>query len=412
MKKDISKWIKIEENVLVEFCHWDIDDFQTFLSQKIPWVQVPNEQVEALNSHKVTIKKLSSRSPVSRQHYVPQFYLKKFVNDAGRLETCNLKLRKVIKSQSPKEVCCSVYFYANKEGEYDILSQLVEDLMWVHESKFAWMYDRIVSLLFAWQQISDEDLYELCVFASIGWMRSKSFRETSNNSIYKGFNDAWLSSFIQDKLENNRRHIEFLTNPENIYGFANCLYAKKIRIYISKWERNFVASDAWVVEVHPELKSFYGNSFFERIHYFPLHPKILIEFSNPQLPWKKKKRKEISWSEVMYYNILASMFSDFLYAPLKSDLQEEYYTTARINNLDRLYKLFPKQFGDDMEELERCKKFAKEKNIHYRDYEELVDKVWMYDIMQTHWKWRTEKEFYEEIKSIDIVKEVIKMQRY
>lgn len=407
---DTTNWIKIKEDVLVEFCYSDIDNFLVFLKQKEPWIQIPEEQVTAINGHKVTIKKIISRAPVSRQHYVPQFYLKKFTNPTWRLETCDLRLRKVIKSQSPKEICCSVYFYATKEGEYDILSQLVEDLMWIHESRFASIYDRIVKQIFEWQKIAADDLYELCVFASIGRMRSKSFRDTSNNSIADWFKNAWMSNYLWDRLDSNRWQIDFLTKPENIYWFANLLCGKKIRIYVSKWERNFVASDAWVIEVHPELKSLYGNDFYKRIHYFPLHPKILIEFSNPQLPWKKVKRKEIAWNDIMYYNYLIAMFSSFIYAPLKTDLQEEYYSNVRTNYVEKLYELFPKMYHEDVVALNRCKKFAQENNIHYRSYEELVDKVWMHDIMQTHWKWRTEKAVYAEIKSIDIIKESIKMQ--
>ncbi len=407
---DTTKWIKIEEEVLSDFYNSDIDDFAVFLDEQELWIQIPEEEAKMINEHKITVKKINSRNPISRQHYVPQFYLRKLVNSQWRLETCNLKLRKVIKSQAPKEVCCSVYFYAVKEWEYDILSQLVEDLMWVHESRFATIYDRIVKQIFEWQKIADSDLYELCIFASIWRMRSKSFRDTSNNSFVNWFKNWWMSEYLWDRLDSNRWHIAFLTKPENIYWFANLLYGKKIRIYISKWEENFIASDSWVIEVHPEIKDIYGNSFCDRIHYFPLHPKILIEFSHPEWPGKKMKRKEIWWDEVRYYNFLIAMFSNFIYAPLKSDLQEEHYTTARINHIDKIYKLFPKQFLEDMQVLEQCKHFAKERKIHYRNYEELVDKVWLYDIMQTHWKWRTEKEIYQEIKSIDIIKESIKMQ--
>ena len=69
------------------------------------------------------------------------------------------------------------------------------------------------------------------------------------------------------------------------------------------------------------------------------------------------------------------MFSSFIYAPLKTDLQEEYYSNVRTNYVEKLYELFPKMYHEDVVALNRCKKFAQENNIHYRSYEELVDKV-------------------------------------
>jgi hypothetical protein len=39
------------------------------------------------------------------QHYVPQFYLKKFANSAGKLETLDVTNEKTLKPQSPSHVC-------------------------------------------------------------------------------------------------------------------------------------------------------------------------------------------------------------------------------------------------------------------------------------------------------------------
>lgn len=312
------------------------------------------------------------------QHYVPQFYLKKFANSAGKLETLDMAHKKIFKPQSPSHVCSWDYFYALETWKEDRISQVFEDMFNYFENNFSLIYDELIQNIYETRKIEEKFLYDLCEFVAVSRLRGKSFRdlmqETTKDIIkqisilnYRAYkaNDPhheMVKKISSDKeLEdivlnwefdielNNAEYIKFMADDNCIQWWTNLFYSKKIRIFISNGERNFVTSDCCVVELFPEPCSPYWVSFYERIHYFVLSPNILIEFSNPFNNWKEVKRKRVWKQEVLYYNLLRSMYSNYMYSNSQDNFILKEYSKVRFQYIDRLCELFPTKFQDEKE---------------------------------------------------------------
>lgn len=326
------------------------------------------------------------------QHYVPQFYLKKFTNSNWKLETLNMNNKKIIKSQSPKHVCSWDYFYVLETWKQDKTSQIFEDMFNYFEDRFAVIYDKLLKEIHETHQIEENILYGLCEFVAVSRLRGKSFRDlmlkwsqdlmkelmisnyrmikihNPNNEIVKKISsDKELENIILNwefNIEsNNAEYIKFMADDNCIQWRTNLFRSKKIRIFISDGERNFVTSDACVVELFPENRSPYGVSFYERTHYFVLSPNILIEFSDPFNKWKQIKKLHVKKQEVLYYNLLRSMYSNYMYSNSQDNFIVEEYSKVRFQYIDKLYKLFPTKFQDERDAKLKIEKSAKREGI-------------------------------------------------
>ena len=326
------------------------------------------------------------------QHYVPKFYLKKFANSVGKLETFDMTNQKILKPQSPSHVCSWDYFYALETWKKDDISQVFEEMFDYFENDFSLIYDELIQNIYETRKIKEDLLYALCQFVAVSRLRGKSFRNLVQGTIkdiikqisifnyraYKANNPhhEMVKKISSDKkLEdvvlnwefdielNNAWYIKFMADDNCIPWWTNLFLSKKIRIFISNGERKFVTSDSCVVELFPEIASPCGVSFYERIHYFVLSPDILIEFSNPFSDWKQVKRKCIWKQEVLYYNLLRSMYSNYMYSNSQDNFILKEYSKVRFQYIDRLYKLFPKEFQDEREVRLKIEKIAKEIGI-------------------------------------------------
>jgi hypothetical protein len=52
--------------------------------------------------------------------------------------------------------------------------------------------------------------------------------------------------------KNNLDHLLFISDEEQVFGFANLLHHQKITIYIATGDRNFVTSDNALIEIFPK----------------------------------------------------------------------------------------------------------------------------------------------------------------
>lgn len=312
------------------------------------------------------------------QHYVPQFYLKKFANSAGKLETLDMAHKKIFKPQSPSHVCSWDYFYALETWKQDKISQIFEDMFNYFEDRFAVIYDKLLKEIHETHQIEENILYGLCEFVAVSRLRGKSFRDLMLKSSQDLMKELMISNYRMIKIHNpnnemvkkissdkeleniilnwefniesnNAEYIKFMADDNCIQWRTNLFRSKKIRIFISDGERNFVTSDACIVELFPENRSPYGVSFYERTHYFVLSPNILIEFSNPFNNWKEVKRKRVWKQEVLYYNLLRSMYSNYMYSNSQDNFILKEYSKVRFQYIDRLCELFPTKFQDEKE---------------------------------------------------------------
>lgn len=331
--------------------------------------------------------KSSSKKYVKNQHYVPQFYLRKFANSEGKLETLDVTNKKILKPQSPSRVCSWDYFYALETWKQDEISQVFEEMFDYFENNFSLIYDELMQNIYETRKIEEHLLYDLCEFVAISRLRGKSFRdlmqETNKDIIkqtsmlnYRAYkanaphhemvrkisSDKELEDIILnwefDIELNNAEYIKFMADDKCIPWWTNRFLSKKIRIFISDGERKFVTSDSCVVELFPEIRCPYGVSFYERIHYFVLSPDILIEFSNPFCDWKEVKRQRIWKQEVLYYNLLRSMYSNYMYSNSQDNFILKEYFKVCFQYIDRLYELFPTKFQKEREIKQKIEKIG------------------------------------------------------
>ncbi|KKW32147.1 MAG: hypothetical protein UY77_C0034G0022 [Candidatus Uhrbacteria bacterium GW2011_GWA2_53_10] len=303
-------------------------------------------------------------SLVVDQHFVPQFYLRRFVNADGFLERLVLPTATVLKDpKSPKAECNDVFFYGAETGVADETSQHIEEFWKLFEDAIAPELDAIEERVVSDQQMSPHDIDVLAHLAAMLWLRTPHFRETLNHNMgnlekqmfqhraaYPGYTDhIWqvakekrpdmtreeadgIRQFILDGrydmgFNNVMHHRMMVTAFE---GFGNMFYGAKWRFYIANGDRMFVTSTAPCIEVFPEQIGFYGPSFYCRKHLFPLSPRVLVEAMNPSRPGKRVKRERVTEAQVFDFNLQQANWSYMAktpqysrcYAPRKRELQE------------------------------------------------------------------------------------------
>lgn len=348
MKKDLSE----KEITIFQFLFIDKDtsSIEDYLLNTNSLLDLSQDEIDELND----LAQYKKSDYTKNQHYVQKGYLKKFTNaDTWKLITLDLKAKKRLnKEQSVKRVCSDTYFYSVKDWERDVLSQIVERYLWKYEDHFINQYDGFVQQIMSWSKIDEELVYDICTYLSISWMRTKRFRDETFRSIDRQLTEhlgKWWWDIDKIKEENglwedkiNIQHVMMLLDEKSVRGYANLFFAQRIKIfYINELDSHFVTSDNPVISIHPRNKeSFYWIPFLQRIHYFALSPKILIEFS--EHTWGKHiQRKQLKTNEeVTYYNSLRSMFSSYLYSDNEFSLEEELYSIVRANYIDELYSLF------------------------------------------------------------------------
>ncbi|MFA5917634.1 MAG: DUF4238 domain-containing protein [Candidatus Gracilibacteria bacterium] len=331
--EELSKEQKIVIKLFLESDSLDLKDFISKNNCDVIFDEIHIKDLNDIAKFKI--------QPTKYQHYVQKAYLDLFKNPnnkQGEVNILDLKLRKVVKSKVSKGLCVEDYFYGIESGKQDMMSQIIEWYLCKYENNFLDLEKRISKQILEnnSSKLDEKDIYELCVYISLTLMRTKNFREEM------GFDDDKIFDTLGIKKKDNLTHIQFLFNSENVYGFGNLLFNKKINIYYLKGlERNFVTSENPVLQVVPEYeKNPRGVHFMKRIHYFPLNPNILFEF----LPYKSgKKIKKILIQKndrVTYYNLIRSIDSHYLYSNNKDNFISEEYTIARSNYIDELYKIF------------------------------------------------------------------------
>ncbi len=99
------------------------------------------------------------------QHFVPQFYLKRFVNAEDKLEILDCERRKIIQSRTPKHVCNEEWFYSLR-GKADDISQIIEKSFQKIEDYIAKSYDGIIQKIIECEEITQEDKMIISTFMS------------------------------------------------------------------------------------------------------------------------------------------------------------------------------------------------------------------------------------------------------
>jgi predicted RNA-binding protein YlxR (DUF448 family) len=258
-------------------------------------------------------EKIDKKPITKEQHFVPQFYLKKFLNQEGKLEILDCERLKIVANRTPKNVCKGEYFYSTND-KIDEVSQLLEDELSRLEDGISKKYDEITNIIIEGKQMSFEDRVLVATFMASLYTRGvymrKQIKKMSANTIkqimklqFESKNIDKQLNKLEEKLKkkiskkerkelidfvvngeydvmtNNASHLRFMAEME---GFRNLFLGKYWTIYISKSSKKFITSDNPVIETFPDWhgKMFWGATFLQRTHHFSLTPEIMIVATN------------------------------------------------------------------------------------------------------------------------------------
>lgn len=272
-----------------------------------------------------------------RQHFVPQFYLRRFANQDGLIERLDLPTATVLGNPaSPKSECHDAFFYALETGKEDEMSQIIEDFWKALEDEIGGRMHILERHIVGNEPLTEEDHETLANLGAMLWMRTPYFRETINHNsanLQKQLTQLRASSpqytedlmriaqkagkpmtreeaekvrkFAQDGRYhitfNNALHLRFIS--QSFGGFTNLFYGGKWRFYIAGGEKQFVTSTSPCIEVVPERVGFYGADFYARKKFIPISPQVLAALERPEFPGKVFKRKTIDDEAVRMFNL-------------------------------------------------------------------------------------------------------------
>jgi hypothetical protein len=296
------------------------------------------------------------------QHFVPQFYLRRFTNQQNLVEVLDLNSMQCERPRGTKRICSAEFFYGIETGIPDETSQKIEEWFQKREDLIGNNLDSIVDKILNNKQIEALDKWIIALLMSMLWIRGREMRkqihriekETTKWMIeteysiqpdrlfneYEKKRGVTISPELRKKLHemmvnkefeiepNNLKHLQ---NFENINDFANLFYFQYWTVYISKVSSKFTTTDNPLATKFPKAKGgLYGRTFLERAHYFPLTPDIFIFATEsddaPGKPGIRLKRKTLSkGSEGKVLDLNAGMVNQahqYIYAMNKQDLED------------------------------------------------------------------------------------------
>jgi hypothetical protein len=303
---------------------------------------------------------MSEPQIAKNQHYIPQFYLRKFQNIENKVQILSCEHNKLFSPRSPRSICSEEFYYSAETGVSDKVSQEVENMFKNLESVLAQKIPAIEENLLNGKQIDEGEKWTLGFLMSMIWIRGPVMREQTRGMVesitqqmmsftfrmpddrIKGFFDGFdkhtgrtttpkmrekiKESFLNKDYKLNINNVVHISMFANIHNFANLFAAQDWFVYISKAKLGFITSDNPVAEVFPEMKGFYGASFFDREHYFTLSPEIIIHCKYPNKNNSKGLRRktyfESNNEKILSLNlIIASYALKFIYAKEKESLE-------------------------------------------------------------------------------------------
>jgi hypothetical protein len=259
-----------------------------------------------------------------KQHYVPQFYLRRFAAENGELFVFDKFTGKVFQS-NVKDVAQERYFYDFPEdiAGKDIDVQWVEKTLASMESKFS----AVISQLLATKSkkiISRRQKQALSLFVPIQSLRTRDFRNESVELIEKA-TQAMLEAFSEHETDFNPDeyrvkfdeklapvwHGEFMLNPATLNPLMAILNNHIWLIGLNQSKKPFYTSDNPIARnahaSHP-IKSMRGLGSVGIEIAFPLTPNhILILCEKTAFKqYEKQDGKILPLKEenVTYYNDL------------------------------------------------------------------------------------------------------------
>ncbi|HCC23505.1 TPA: hypothetical protein DF272_05020 [Candidatus Falkowbacteria bacterium] len=303
-----------------------------------------------------------------KQHYVPKVYLKRFSDDKGILNVLDLENKRIGKPKHYSQVCYKKYFYGQKTGIRDDVSQLVEDYLKSVEDNLGNFLDEFENKVLQDKEINEWGLWQMAYVISFMWIRSLGFR-LQMNKMESNFMKQLIHLDVDNLVEmgnvdgcktqqEKKEMKEFISNGEyditfnnvsqlkyfaEVEDFARRFVIKRWLIHISACDYNFITSDNPIVESFPYAVGIYGRDIWSRHQFFPISPKVLIELQlnkNVESFGKRVKRKRIfDKNQVMKYNLLRADSSvNYCYNNRRTEVDDlillrDYVVKTELNKL-------------------------------------------------------------------------------
>lgn len=260
------------------------------------------------------------------QHYVPQFYLRQWLDETGGFypvkveERIPPKLKVFDKKSDQSRFCYENFFYAQHTGVEDEISQIVEKQFAEIEGIFSNELPLLEKKILNNEQITETEKYHLAECMIFLHFKGKKYLDQSKkmtDDVTKQMMKHWVHYI--DKSPKSKAHmeelgltkeqmVEFVNKGEftvdygnmhhlqimkDMEGFCNILFAKFWRVYISR-KGEFITTDAPYLDM-PVSNTFYGNDFLSREQSFVLSPRVMILAIYPKNEHGKKFiRKDIT----------------------------------------------------------------------------------------------------------------------
>lgn len=291
--------------VKIEFYNSDFESSKDFVDEKYPDIERSLIKFSQWDKEKEIYNKVKKNNKED-QHYVAQFYIKKFYNDNKKIEVFDVLNNRLMKPKVSKGICRWNYFYSSKTWNFDIIGQLVEELLKCYEDAISLDYDDIL-INIENNNLSEEDLIKLSEFIIVSYTRSKWFR----SRLWIGDNDS------------NILQLEFI-NPDNIGLFANEIRHKSWNFYRASKNYHFITSDEPVIDIVPTdiVNGPFNQSLINRTQFITLSPKILLEIKYNEKEMLEINNCDINKEKIYEFNKDRLNYSKFAYSCCKNELED------------------------------------------------------------------------------------------
>jgi len=156
------------------------------IEEEIQKQKIPEEYAQKL-------RKLAKnpKQETKRQHWVPEFYLKKFVGEDNLLQTFDVHSNKIGKRYAPKSVCSEKFFYASWTGKKDDRSQYIENMFRTLENDFSDLSLEFEKVVWSYEHIKDEMLWGMSLHIALQYLRTPYIRKKTLE-WEKQFHESYL----------------------------------------------------------------------------------------------------------------------------------------------------------------------------------------------------------------------------
>ena len=282
------------------------------------------------------MKQQDEKQTTTRQHYIPQFYMKSWLNNYSKIHYLNIKEKRIGIVGSTKSICCkdNCYELGKLEDKFILRNKYEKEYQMI-EDKVAPLLKKLF-LLFDVNEnnsliLRKEEKELLKEFVITTYTRNPKYN--LNNDVKDICNDNHLYElqeilsrmFVNKKIENNImenivRNIIALPNPNysnNMLGGSLYrqieTYINDLHISILKTNNNFVFSDFPIL--------FYDEP---KLVYFPLSPNYALLFSSKNIISKPNRIYNICDEDAMFFNIgyIQLNVCEYIYSNNDTNLQQ------------------------------------------------------------------------------------------